>query len=479
MKQKTILKIFGAIALMFIVAAAFGFDLPMMEGNVVLTAMAGVVGAPVEGTVSTKELSDAGIAEQDIDLDITKISPNKTPLDTISRNIRKATQCKSQEIKYYQKSNKPLTDTLDSTADGNGQSASAPCKSHTETSNGTTKIYVKVSQPKMWRKDDTILMFDLTLSGQPGAAAVGAAGTFTASQMFHVEDKEGAVLGLVPVGGMKGKAATNVADQFVVPNFTSDVKLVRMGQAKKEKDLTSEPIAIMPVASQNYCQNFITQVEESTFAALTQKEVEFGIEEFDQDNLESMRAEMELSFLFGTKEKKEGANGDTVYFTGGIANEIKKRVTYGTGGADRTMSAQDYMGMLQEVFVGTNGSPERVLYAGSELIKAFELLREAQKNINGATVQETYHGVIVTKIISTFGTIRLVHNPLFDEIGKEDQGLILDMAHVHRRPFVPMVAKELDLKSTGLKNATARTVQECSCMILKYPDCHAWVVPKA
>lgn len=478
MKQQTIFKLIGVSALILTLAACFGFDFGILEtSGLVCMATAAVVGTPVEGTASVPEFGD--IAEQDIDSDITNISPNKTPFDTISRNIRKATQCKSQEIKYYQKSNKPLADSIDTSATGAGTSYAVPCSSYTLSDDGITKVYIQVLQPKLWRVNDTLLMADRAMQGSPGAAIVGGVGTFTENQMFYVTGKTDRVLELTPIGGMKGKAASSVSDEWVVPSFTSDTLLIRMGQAKKEKDLTSEPIAIMPVSSVNYCQNFITQIEESTFAALTKKEIEFGIDDFDRDNLESMRAEMELSFLFGQRAKLEGTNGDTVYFTGGISNEVKKVITYGNGGADRSMTDKMYMGMLQEVFVGTNGSAERTLYAGSELIKSFELLREAQKNINGATTQATYHGVIVTKILSTFGTINLVHNPIFDEIGMADKGLVLDMTHIYRRPFVPMIAKELDLKSSGIKNATARTVQECSCVILKYPDCHAWIVPKA
>lgn len=479
MKKQKIYQITGVVILAFVLAAIFGYDFTggSEAAGLISFAAAAVVGVPVEGMTSVSELQDTGIAEQDIDQDITKISPNKAPLDTIMRNIRQERKCVSQEVKYYQKSEKPMADKISLLANGNGVSSAAPCKAYTLAGDGVTSIWLAVSTPKLWRKSDTVVIFGLTLPGVKGSAVIGGVGTHKEDVVFYVSDKSSTAIELTPINGLKGAAAN--ADEFVVPTFTADALIVRMGQAKSEKDLQSEPIAILPVPKVQYCQNFITQIEESTFAAMTKKEVETGIDDFDRDNLESMRREMEMSFLFGAKHKREGANGDSTYCTGGIAREITKTIEYGTGGLDRSMTAEMYMNMLQAVFVGTSGSESRVLFAGSELIKAFELLRETQKNISGTTSQETYHGVIVTKIISTFGTIRLVHNPAFDEIGLADEGLVLDMAHIYRRPFIPMVAKQLDLKSSGLKNAKAKTVQEVSCVILKYPDCHAWVRPKA
>lgn len=479
-KQTKILIYVGLVALIIAIAGCVnGFaSVDNILGGGALIATVPLVGAVVEGTTSVKELNDAGIIEQDIDEDIVKISPNKFPLDTILRNIRKSLKAVSQEVKYYQKSSKPMADKVNVSASGAGASAADAAKSYTYASgNGLTAIWVAVMTPKLWRVSDTVLMFDLTLPGVKGSATLGATGTHTDNVMFLITNKTASAIELTPIGGVKGLTVN--ADQWVVPNFTTDTVLVRMGQAKKETDLQTDPIAIVPESKVQYCQNFITQVEESTFSAMTKKEIETGINEFDRDNLESMRGEMEMSFLFGFKHKIEGANGESIYTTGGITREITKEITYGKGGADRTMTAEMYMNMLQEVFVGTSGSAERVLFGGSELIKAFELLREAQKNINGSSVQETYHGVIVTKLVSTFGVIRLAHDPALDEIGQKDMGIILDMAYIARRPFIPMVAKELDLTSSGLKNAKARTVQECSCVTLKYPDCHAIVRPKA
>ena len=48
--------------------------------------------------------------------------------------------------------------------------------------------------------------------------------------------------------------------------------------------------------------------------------------------------------------------------------------------------------MAEIPLTGNDGSTERVLLAGSDLIAAIELLRENQKTISGNTNQETHLG---------------------------------------------------------------------------------------
>jgi hypothetical protein len=72
-----------------------------------------------------------------------------------------------------------------------------------------------------------------------------------------------------------------------------------------------------------------------------------------------------------------------------------------------------------------------------------------------------------------------VHAPLFDEQGWSKKGIALDPEHIYKQVFQPMVAKDLDFKSCGEKNADAKMLQEVSCVVLRYPDCHAIIEPKA
>lgn len=430
-------------------------------------------------TPTTKNMEAAGLIDVDLDKDITLINPDRYPLDTMVRNLtRRNRTAKGQKVGYAQRSFKPLADVLNSTATGAGTSASAAASSFDGTSE-MEFIYVQPLNPEMWRQHDTLLMRGLTVKGNEVDNEVelvfGGSKTYTHDQMFYVEEKEGYALKLRPIGGMRGKSSK----KFVVPAFENGTLLYRMGQAKSELAITTDPFAINPEIFEQYLQNFMAQIEESTFQAMTSKKLDWGFSDYEADNVDSMRAEMEMSFLFGDKHELRVGN-DTTLFTGGITRSIDKHLTYGGDtDADRLkLTKEQYTAWLVSLFTKNSGSKDRVLLAGAELLAAIELLSESEKTISGSREQETYLGVKTTKIVSTLGTLHIAHAPLFDETGWSDHGVALDFQHIYKKEFIKLHATQLDLIKSGQKNAKAKVLQEVSGMILRYPDCHAIIAPK-
>ena len=473
MKKTKVFWAIGAALLIIIAIITIAFFSTPTEG---LVAMASLIGLPIVNTATSMDGEMSGLNREDISKSVTQMMPSRTPLDTILRRMKKAQKAHSQKIGYYQASYKPIKDTLDATATDNGLSQSAPASKH---SNAVTveksSIFIKVSDPAMWRTNDTILMRDLTLQGTPDKPISSGSTTFVADVMFYVNTKSNAVLELIPIGGMKGKEGASLNGKYVVPNFDASTILYRMGQAKSELAIMTEPFSIYPAVNWQYCQNFMAQIEESTFQRLTQKEVSWGFSNFEAVNIMSMKMEMELSMLFGSQGEHVVGN-DRTFFTRGIVRDIDQVLEYGSGNGDTTITKEQYNNWLKRVFDGNNGSSTRVLFAGSGLIKSLSLVDEFQKSI--LSVEKDAHlGIDIRKIQTYFGTLDIVLAPLFKEIGWEDNGLILDMEHITKHEFVPMSVTDLDLKRSGNKNADARIIQEVSCLTLRYPDCHAIIKP--
>ena len=446
----------------------------LTDGNLT-DALGGLISFAIAPVVITDVPSaeQVGINMQDVSQEITKMNPDRYPLDTIMRNFaKKVRRVHSQECKFYQQSAKPMTDMLDTDASGTGASAASPACGH-DYSNILTSIFVQVETPKVWRTKDTLLMRGVLVKVDATGKMI-TTGTINMlyDQMFYVASKSGSVLELMPVGGM-----VDPDGDYVVPTFSASNILYRMGSAMAEKDAKTEPFAMLPASDVNYCQNFMCQIEMSTFEKMTKKEVPVNFSDQEVDMLYNMRGEIESSFIWGQKFVYDNGS-DRTYFTGGIARQINKVLEYGQGGGDTTLTADEYTAWLKSLFTGNDGSTERVLLAGADLIAAIELLRESQKQISGSTVQETYLGVKCTSIVSTFGLLRIVHAPLFDEQGWTAKGLAIDPEHLYKNEFQPMIAKDLDFKSSGEKNADAKMLQEVSCLVLRYPDCHAIIQPK-
>lgn len=431
-------------------------------------------------TPTTKNMEEAGLIDADLDKDITLINPDRYPLDTMIRNLtRRNRKAAAQKVKYAERSFKPLADMLYAQAAGDGSSAASPASAYAG-SEEMEFIYIRPLNPEMWRRHDTLLMRGLSVKGNDAdELVINGAETFLHDQMFYVEEKDGYTLKLRPIGGMRGTGAN--AKKYVVPNFTKETMLYRMGQAKSELAITTDPFAINPELFEQFLQNFMAQIEESTFQAITgTKKVDWGFSDYEADNIDSMRAEMEMSFLFGDKHELRVGN-DSTLFTGGITRAIDKHLEYGDGteGGKLKLTKEQYTAWLVSLFTRNSGSKDRVLMAGAELLAAIELLSESDKTISGSREQETYLGVKTTKIVSTLGTLHIVHAPLFDETGWSDHGLALDFQHIYKKEFVKLHATQLDLIKSGQKNAKAKVLQEVSGMVLRYPDCHAIVAPKA
>ncbi|MEG2370848.1 MAG: DUF5309 family protein, partial [Alistipes sp.] len=428
--------------------------------------------------VTTANLEGAGLIDPDLDRDISFFNPDRYPLDTITRNYaRKRNRATAQKIRYPQMGYKPMSDSLDTAATGTGLTLAAPCSSFAASaSNQATKVYIKPLNPEVWRQDDTLLMRGLTINGTVESPNIAGTDTFKDDIQFWVSKKEGDYLELTPTNGMTGSGAN--ATKLIVPSFASTTRIYRMGQAKSELAMQTDPFASNPEMFDQYCQNFMAQIEESSFAAITEKKVDISFSDYEAENIYSMRGEMESSFFWGARHEIKQGN-DTILFTGGITRSIDKVLEYGKGNGDKSLTKEQYTAWMSSLFTGNSGSKERVLFAGADVISAIELLRETVKNINNNSSMDTFLGIKCTSIVSTFGTLKVVHAPLFDEMGWKDRGCAIDLEHLYKKDFIPMQAKEIDLKGSGQKNANAKMIQEVSCMVLRYPDCHAIIQPKA
>jgi hypothetical protein len=420
----------GGVELADIMTFLFG-------GSGAALAFAGVVGTPTNDAVNAADAEDAGIVDQDLSKDITLFNPDRFPLDTMTRELlKKKGKATSQKVKYFQKSTKPFSDVI----------------KVANTDATKTSIVVTPETRSTWRTKDTLVM-----------RGVGTGG---ADVMFQVSSVTEDTITLKPIS------------QDKIPTWSANQVVYRLGNAMSEKDMTTEPFAVYPEEFTQFCQNFMAQIEETTFAGLTEKKVDWDFNDMEIENLYSLRGEIEASFLFGVKhEIKNGS--DTTLFTNGIVHSIDKKLTYGTGGDDRTLTKEMYTKWMESIFTGNNGSKERVLLAGSGLVSAISLLRETDKVMQNNTQLETYLGVKCTSIVSDFGTLKIVHAPLLDELGWKENGIAIDLEHLYKKEFVPMHATELDLKGSGQRNANAKVIQEVSCLILRHPDCHAIIEPAA
>ena len=475
MKTNRNIRLFAILTLCAIALVVMAFTPAIAAIGTILA----VGGAGVSGTVTTENSADASpnLLVDDISKTVTEMLPSRTPLDTIMRTVRSAGKADSIVHRYYSVTSKPFMDIPDNSVSGDGSASDKAAKAYTYVSgNGLTNFYISVTNDMMWTEYDTLLMRDLLI---PANGIVSAdPGTVRTDVAFFVVSKAEKVLRLMPLNGVKGPADGANAAKYVMPNFEATTKLYRMGKAAGELDMQTGVFTMIPDDEVQYGQNFISQIEESTFQKLTKKEVVWGFSDYERNNLYDTRATMENSFINGIKSMTVNPiTGKIHYTTEGIARRISNKIAYGTGGTDRTVAFKDIVNWGKTVFTSNSGSDTKILLAGSTLMAAMHSIETLNKQIQGRD-PVTKWGLRFREIDLNFGQIWIRPAPLFDEMGWDSAGLILDIDHIYKKDFIPMTVTELDLKKSGTRNADAKVIQEVSFMTLTYPECHAIIKPK-
>lgn len=160
----------------------------------------------------------------------------------------------------------------------------------------------------------------------------------------------------------------------------------------------------------NYCQIFKT--------AMAVTNTEKSAKLYGGPDLPYQRAkkgtehmlDIERAFWFGQKDSTTGATlGMPLYYTGGVLEFLENGNGYiqNQGGP---LSAPDMEVFLREGF--TYGSNTKVLFAGGQVISAINEIARGQIQTRP---METSYGMKISQWVSTFGTINLIHNPLFVE----------------------------------------------------------------
>ena len=451
MKKNNLFKIgvnlFGLFAILTVIAC---FSTVLAGATSVVYA---ITGAPVIGDPVSVEGVKTGSPDLDRDYvskKITEMRPAATPLDTIMRRIGNQVSIKSFRSDYYAVDTRPLSDTVTSQY----------------TTNNEVAGNLVVDNISMWAADDTILVKGVT--GSDGLELM----VFVISKTISTS-----TLVIQPLNGNLGTGAH--AEDMILPTIAADTVLVRCGSCKHELDAQTTPYAIIPVKDYNYMQIFMAQVEESTFQKIHEKEVDWNFSDYEAQNIYDMRATMELSYLFGVRQKfSDNTNAKERYTTGGLYRFITKSLEYGLGGADRTIDNATFVDWGKEIFTGNSGSDTRLLFGGDGLMANLSKVDTVIKQLESKSTEVKW-GLTFKSIETNFGRLLFYHHPLFTEAGWGDNGLVLDMNYIEKHTFKPMATRRLSLKESGQRNVDAVVIEETSGLICRYPDCHAIISPAA
>lgn len=398
-----------------------------------------------DGPLTTPAIREASpdLLRNEIDKRVVRIRPMATPVDQISRMIG-ARHAGSMIVDYYSVDTKPQSVKLVGNLEPIDEIHPDNYQLYTITVNA-----VGVVAPT-----DTLLVPSVDTGAGP--------------LMLYVTDRTESRNIFKVIALNADDSGTN---KGVVEMDVSNIPLVRMGRAAGELDVQTSQFEALPSKSQNFCQIFKTQVEQSTFARLSAKEVGWSFSDQEEVAIMDMRLGMEKSFLFGVKARvKTAGMSDEVLFTGGIWQQAQSEFPY----LANEFGQDTLIDLMRVAFTGVSaGSRRKVLLAGSDLIARLNKLDYTRMVSARETV--TRWGIDFNEITSKFGTLYVVHSEVFDQCGHADDGLVLDVEYLVKYVHVPFKVERLDLKSSGVRNTEAVVVTEASCMALRHPKAHVKV----
>ena len=403
---------------------------------------------------SGREDGDPEFYTKDIDKKITKIRPMATPIDQISRKAT-AQKADSFEVKYYSVGTRPIT-----------------CKTNaqiTAMSSGAS-VELKIDDPNMFTVDDTIRVVGVKgITGPDGPYKQNAPDLV----LCVCGRSEGSQMPIV--FAVNGKTDSS-GSPIWVPQIASGTTLVRMGKACGELDVQTGKFNNLPTAEIQYCQNFMIQIEQSTFDKIAGKEVDWNFSDLEEDGIYDMRLTQENTYLFGVRQKIKHVSKDnmTQWFTGGIWYMAGKDVEVGHWNAEKKcceISDDDLVDISKDLFVGTGiGNKRKIMFCGSDVLTALSKIKSEKFRLKD-TVE--VWDLKFKSWDTDFGEILTIHHELFDMNGMADCAFALDPEYLKKKTHVSWSRNILDLKKAGVRNTDAVVLQEVACLYLTYAKAHA------
>lgn len=484
-----------------------------------------------------EEMNPDNLYTKHIDEIITRIRPNRTPIDQISRKAARVVKTDSAIVKYYSAGTRPLSTSLTTAV-------------ALQTSEAT--VALNVANTNMFTEDDTII-------------CVGVKGYLEDGVTLSSHDLELCVLkrddsGFPVVYAVNGKMGTSTNQTTVIPAIPANTILVRAAKACAESDIQTGTFTTVPTADEQYVQNFMTQVSQTTFDKMASKEVNWNFSDLEDDAIFDMKRSMEVSYLMGTKRKiKHNLKKTQQYFTGGIfwqagrdvqigtpdtlqftvgsastaagnvtvvLNGIPYTIAIGTGKTESQVAASiaattfsgwsatananvvtfirssvgaystptftdtgttgvtgaftvsnvaidvdQLVDFTKSVFVGNDSSDKKILLCGSEMLAAFEKIKGDKYQITKSSIENW--DLTFKSFRTGFGEVLVIYHDLFDQLGRSNQGLVLDADYLVKAIRFEWRRFALDLKSAGVSNTDDVVLQEVSALYLRYPDAHA------
>lgn len=469
------------VCLMFIVAlAGGGYASAATEGALdggAVQDLGNGGGNAVGGDATVTKIEQVQDAEwylKQINKTIVEMKFTGTPIDQILRNAS-FNKSDSIVVKYYSVGQRPLVAKV----------------KETFSTNGDNPGQITLENDAVLGAMDTLLVMKADGSFVKGYVP----GTNTEDDLHPLMLRVNSIntdTNKPMVYAVNGKQ-TDSGKAFAVPQLEPGTILLRMGRAAAEKDVQTGRYFILPEPTEQYCQRFIMQVEQSVYDRFSKTEVEWAFTRVERMAMEDMRIGMEASGLFGIKGKHIFNEKGNIYTCEGIWYRAGKDLMLGhwekvldAAGKpivdedgnyvqEYVITEDELVDLVARIIDGAgNGSRRKMVFVDNTIYAALCKIRTK----NRVRVFEPANNYLNTGLdfqaFESMGTKLLFYrHDLFNAWGFNGRAFCLDPEYLDKWVFQNWERHEYDLKKLFVSNSNAVTMEEFSCWTLGFPDAHA------
>ncbi len=394
-----------------------------------------------------------GLNLNEIEKKVVVIRPMGNPLEQISRYVTRR-KSSSRNVQYYATDVLPVKTTI-------ANAYTAPT-----TGNGSERVTLNTNNNSIFSAKETVFFPEIMGWNEAGTAQteqylMGYITSKTTDKKLVIKIVNGQLIGSV-IGS---------------PSIPLNSPIIRAGRAHNEIDIQTAPFANVPTKSTQFLQSFKAQIEQTTMEKIANKEADWTFSDIEQEAIFDMKRGMNKNYLVGAKAIIYDDDDKEVYLTGGILWQAGKKFIYGSAGTQQ-ITFEELVKLTESAFTGNAGNKEKVFLVGSGLLTNLSLISYGTNQKNAATTVVEY-GITFKEITTNFGTLWVIHDESFDEIGLTDTGLVIDVEFLRKYSIEELHTDDLDLRKAGDRNVDARTISEISGLVLQNPNAHIRVVKYA
>jgi hypothetical protein len=447
----------GILTIILVAISGYLFaNFGVVEGSILLMA-----GAATNDTLSESWLKsiNATILDNTVVDKITEIFPGQMPLTSIMRQVKKKKQAQSFKVDYYSIDARGDNDTV--------------ATEYTEGSAGSQDLSaaVEVNNPSMWNKHDTVLAKGVT----------NADGEEVEFLITSVQ-RSASTITLQPINNL---GTSTQDDVDVMPTLEAETNLVRLATAKSELDASTDAYSDVPTDEYNYMQIYMAQIEESLFHSLHKQRAKWSLKDMERRNLWDMMNKMELSWILGTRKYLYDLEAeDHKYLTGGLKQFAGRKLEYGYGSGDATVTPSTLVNWSKQAFADNNGSDYRLVFVGKDLAESLQnvgLITDSSNELS--PIREKSLSITpvdkwdfrFTRVDSVYGSLLFRYHKGLDRAFMSDEGVMVDINNIDYYQLLPLSVAELEYDKTGTKLAKAKRIMEASGPIFRNSPTHAMI----